>query len=437
MKPALRTPALFAVMALLLIAVGVGQSWVVSLSILNLCLISAIMALGLNMQWGYAGLLNVGVMGFAALGGLAGVLISQPPVADAWAAGGGDLGLALAVLAGVVALVVLVRRFLRKGPLRTAATVLLLVGGFFLIRTFFDPAVDAIERVDSARTGYLGGAGLPIILSWAVGGLLAAGAAWLIGKVALGLRADYFAIATLGIAEIVITVIKNEDWLGRGVKNVTGLDRPVPYEIDLQASPWFLDLVEWLGTDPIAGSSIFVKLCYAVLFVLVLMAIVWLAERALNSPWGRMMRAIRDNEDAAAAMGKDVTRRHMQIFVLGAAVMGLAGAMLTTLDGQFTPGSYQPLRFTFLIWVMVIVGGSGNNWGAVLGGFLIWFLWVEAEPAAFWLMDAITAGLPEDNLLREHLLDSAAYMRLIVMGLILLLVLRFSPRGIIPEGRRR
>ena len=73
----------------------------------------------------------------------------------------------------------------------------------------------------------------------------------------------------------------------------------------------------------------------------------------------------------------------------------------------------------------------------MLGGFLIWFLWVEAEPAAFWLMDAITAGLPEDNLLREHLLDSAAYMRLIVMGLILLLVLRFSPRGIIPEGRRR
>ena len=179
------------------------------------------------------------------------------------------------------------------------------------------------------------------------------------------------------------------------------------------------------------------KLCYAVLFALVLIAVVWLAERALNSPWGRMMRAIRDNEDAAAAMGKDVTRRHMQIFVLGAAVMGIAGAMLTTLDGQFTPGSYQPLRFTFLVWVMVIVGGSGNNWGAVFGGFLVWFVWVEAEPAGFWLMDVITAGLPEDNPLRAHLLDSAAYMRLIVMGLILLVVMRFSPRGIIPERRGR
>ena len=424
-------------MALLLAAVGFGQSWVVSLSILNLCLISAIMALGLNMQWGYAGLLNVGVMGFAALGGLAGVLVSQAPVARAWAAGGEGLGFALAIVAGAALLIVLLRRLVPKGPLRTAATAAALVAGFFLARLFFDPAVAEIERIDSARTGYLGGAGLPIVLSWAVGGLLAAGAAWLIGKVALGLRSDYFAIATLGIAEIVITVIKNEDWLGRGVKNVTGLDRPVPYEIDLQASPWFLDLVHWLGVEPIPGASIFVKLCYAALFALVLIAIVWLAERALNSPWGRMMRAIRDNETAAAAMGKDVTRRHMQIFVLGAAVMGIAGAMLTTLDGQFTPGSYQPLRFTFLIWVMVIVGGSGNNMGAVLGGFMVWFLWVEAEPAGFWLMDAITAGLSEDDPLRNHLLGSAAYMRLIVMGLILLLVMRFSPRGLIPERRGR
>ena len=437
MRLAVRNPALFAGMAMLLVAVGFGQSWAVSISILNLCLISAIMALGLNMQWGYAGLLNVGVMGFAALGGLAGVLVSQPPVVEAWAAGGQGLGFAVAVLAGIVLLIVLLRRRVPAGPVRMAATAVILIAGFFLTRIFFDPAVDAIERVDSAKTGYLGGIGLPIILSWAVGGLFAAAAAWLIGKVALGLRSDYFAIATLGISEIVIAVIKNEDWLSRGVKNVTGLGRPVPYEIDLQRSRWFLDLVDWLGADPIEGSSIFVKLCYALLFALVLMAVVWLAERALNSPWGRMMRAIRDNEDAAEAMGKDVTRCHLQIFVLGAAVMGIAGAMLTTLDGQFTPGSYQPLRFTFLVWVMVIVGGSGNNWGAVLGGFIVWFVWVEAEPAGFWLMNMVTATLAEDNPLRAHLLESAAYMRLIVMGLILLLIMRFSPRGIIPEGRRR
>ena len=385
------------------------------------------------------GLLNVGVMGFAALGGLAGVLISQSPVPEAVAAGGAGMAYALLLALGTVVLVLLVRRFMPRGNLRLAATTVLLVAGFFLVRSFFDPAVVAIERVDSAKTGYLGGAGLPIVLSWLVGGLLAGGAAWLIGKVSLGLRSDYFAIATLGISEIVIAVVKNEDWLARGVKNVTGLDRPVPYEIDLQESVWFPAMAEWLGTDPLEGSSIFVKLCYALLFALVLGVILWLAERARRSPWGRMMRAIRDNEAAAAAMGKDVTWRHLQVFVLGAAVMGIAGAMLTTLDGQFTPGSYQPLRFTFLIWVMVIVGGSGNNWGAVLGGFLVWFAWVEAEPAGLWVMEQVTAGLAEGDPLRAHLLRSAPYMRLVVMGLVLLLVLRFSPRGLIPEpgGTRR
>jgi branched-chain amino acid transport system permease protein len=127
-----------------------------------------------------------------------------------------------------------------------------------------------------------------------------------------------------------------------------------------------------------------------------------------------MMRAIRDNRDAAEAMGKDVTGRHLQIFVLGSAVVGIAGAMLTTLDGQFTPGQYNPLRFTFLIWVMVIVGGSGNNWGAVLGGFLIWFLWVEAEPVGGWLMSVMTCRhrsrrIPvRQQLVRRRALHAAA-----------------------------
>ena len=107
--------------------------------------------------------------------------------------------------------------------------------------------------------------------------------------------------------------------------------------------------------------------------------------------------------------------------------------MLTTLDGQLTPGTYQPLRFTFLIWVMVIVGGSGNNFGAVLGGFLVWFLWVEVEPVGRWLMDVVTAGMADGSWLKDHLLGSAAHMRLFTMGLVLLLVLRFSPRGLIPE----
>jgi branched-chain amino acid transport system permease protein len=272
-------------------------------------------------------------------------------------------------------------------------------------------------------------------MAWPVGGLLAAGAAWIIGKTALGLRSDYLAIATLGISEIIIAILKNEDWLSRGVKNVIGLPRPAlaGYEIDMQNDPAFIERVTTLGLDPVTASTLWVKAAYSLLFAAVLLILFWLSQKALHSPWGRMMRAIRDNEVAAEAMGKDVTSRHLQIFVLGSAICGMAGAMMVTLDGQMTPSSYQPLRFTFLIWVMVIVGGSGSNLGAVLGGFLIWWLWVMVEPMGLALMQLVTLGMSEGSALREHLLDSAAHMRLFTMGLVLLLVLRFSPRGLIPE----
>ncbi|MBT4876773.1 MAG: branched-chain amino acid ABC transporter permease, partial [Desulfobacula sp.] len=169
----------------------------------------------------------------------------------------------------------------------------------------------------------------------------------------------------------------------------------------------------------------------------VLLLIIILASLALNSPWGRMVRAIRDNEVAASAMGKNVTQRHLQIFVIGSAIAGVSGAMLATYNGQFTPGSYIPLRYTFLIWVMVIVGGSGNNLGSVVGGFLIWFLWIEAEPVGFWLADLSTSFLEKDNYLRQHLLNNAQYIRLIFMGAVLLVVMRFSPDGILPETNKK
>ncbi len=424
--------ALFAAVFAMLVLVGLMQSWTVALIILNLCLISAIMSLGVNIQWGYAGLFNFGAMGFVALGGVAAVIVSMPPVSAAWAAGGARIVAALLVATGTIAGSIFIWKFLPPGRKRWAVLIGVAGTGLFLFRFLFDPAVAAIENVNPAATGYLGGLGLPILLAWPVGGLLAAGAAWIVGKTALGLRSDYLAIATFGISEIIIIVIKNEDWLTRGVKNVVGLPRPVAYEVDLQKMDTFLAWAPRLGMDPVELSSIYVKLSYSILFAIVLIAILWLSQKALASPWGRMMRAIRDNETAAGAMGKNVTARHLQVFILGSAVCGIAGAMLTTLDGQLTPGSYQPLRFTFLIWVMVIVGGSGNNWGSILGGFVIWFLWVEVEPMGRWLMDTITADLPEDSTLRVHLVNSAAHMRLVVMGVILLLVLRFFPRGLIP-----
>jgi branched-chain amino acid transport system permease protein len=423
----------FVAIAALIIITGMVQSWNSALLILNMGLISAIMALGVNLQWGFAGLFNVGVMGFVALGGLAAVLISTDPVSEAWSAGGLPILFALAVGAGIIGATIIAYRRITATRPRVIAMVTILGLGFFLYRALLDPAVQAVEAVNPALQGNLGGLGLPIILAWPVGGLFAAGAAWIIGKAALGLRSDYLAIATLGISEIIIAILKNEDWLARGVKNVIGLDRPVPKEIDLQESAQFIERSSALGIDPVTASALFVKLNYALLFSVVLIILLAMAQLSLKSPWGRMMRAIRDNETAAAAMGKNVTNRHLQIFILGSAICGIAGAMMTTLDGQLTPGSYQPLRFTFLIWVMVIVGGSGNNFGAVLGGFLIWFLWVQVEPISQYLVTVLTAGMAEDNAVRLHMMESVAYMRLLTMGLVLLLVLRFSPRGLIPE----
>jgi branched-chain amino acid transport system permease protein len=428
-----RVALYYAAMLLVLIGVGFYQSWNVAFGIFNLCLISAIMALGVNMQWGYAGLFNVGVMGFTALGGLAAVLVSMPPVAEAWSVAGGQIALSVVSLAVTVVAIIFARRAVAK-PLKLPVTLVLMLGGYFLIGHFFIPATKAIEAIDPALSGYLGGAGLPVLIAWPIGGLVAAGAGWFIGKIALGLRADYLAIATLGISEIIIAVIKYEEWLSRGVKNVTGIPRPVPYEVDLVKQDWFLGLANWFGAeDASEAASLFVKLCYAVLFIVVLAVVMWFAERALKSPWGRMMRAIRDNRDAASAMGKDVKARHLQVFILGCAVCGIAGAMLVTLDGQLTPTSYIPLRYTFLIWVMVILGGSGNNWGAVLGGFVIWFLWVEAEPIGNWFMQTITMPLSEDSELAQHLVGGAAYTRYLLMGAILLIVMRFAPKGLIPE----
>ena len=431
-----RVPFLYTGMLLLLLLVGFGQGWSVALSILNLCLISAIMAIGINIQWGYAGLFNVGIMGFAALGGLASVIISMPAVNEARVAGGGGVLMGLLILVATVFISVLAWKKLKKRKV-LAYWFVFTTGliGYFLGRVFFVPAVNAIEAVNPSVSGYLGGFGLPILFAWPAGGLLAAGAAYVIGKVALGLRSDYLAIATLGISEIILYFLKNEEWLTRGVKNVNGLPRPVPYEIDLQEALWFQEMASDWGVAVTEASSLFVKVCYAGLFISVVVMLMYLSELALKSPWGRMMRAIRDNETAAAAMGKDVVKRHLIVFVIGSAVIGTAGAMLTTLDGQFTPLGYQPLRFTFLIWVMVIIGGSGNNWGAVLGGFFIWFFWIEAEPIGLWLIEVLTSFMDEGHWLRTSLIENAAHMRLAIVGIILLLALRYFPRGLVPEQK--
>ena len=428
---------LFLSMFILIGFVGFFQSWNLALTIFNLCIISSIMSLGINIQWGNAGIVNFGVMGFAALGGLANIIVSMPPTAKAWDAGAIYIliGIIIFILSIIFSILVWMKSRLSKKK-KYIINFLLIILGYFLMRYIIDAPIKSIEAIEPAKTGYLGGLDLPIIISWPIGGLLAALIAYFIGKISLGLRSDYLAIATLGISEIIIYILKNEDWLSRGVKNVNGLPRPVPYEIDLQSEPWVLELTKFFNIPVSEISSIIVKLSYSCIFLLILIGILLLLEIAQKSPWGRMMRAIRDNEVSANAMGKDIKTRHLQVFVIGSAIIGIAGAMLTTLDGQFTPVTYQPLRFTFLIWIMVIIGGSGNNFGSIIGGFLIWFFWVQSEPLGLWFISQITAHISDTNIIKSHLLENAAHIRLMFMGMILLITLRFAPKGLIPEVKR-
>ena len=428
---------LFLSMFILIAFVGFFQSWNLALTIFNLCIISSIMSLGINIQWGNAGIVNFGVMGFAALGGLANIIVSMPPTAKAWDAGAIYIliGIIIFILSIIFSILVWSKSGLSKKK-KYIINFLLIILGYFLMRYIIDPPIKAIEAIEPAKTGYLGGLDLPVIISWPIGGLLAALIAYVIGKISLGLRSDYLAIATLGISEIIIYILKNEDWLSRGVKNVNGLPRPVPYEIDLQSEPWVLELTKFFNIPVSEISSIIVKLSYSCIFLLILIGILLLLEIAQKSPWGRMMRAIRDNEVSANAMGKDIKTRHLQVFVIGSAIIGIAGAMLTTLDGQFTPVTYQPLRFTFLIWIMVIIGGSGNNFGSIIGGFLIWFFWVQSEPLGLWFISQITTHISDTNIIKGHLLENAAHIRLMFMGMILLITLRFAPKGLIPEVKR-
>ena len=441
----------YSIMLFLIILVGIFQSWSTALTILNYCLISAVMTMGANIQWGYAGLINFGIMGYTALGGLAVVLVSVAPVPEAWSAGGINMLLSLFLIIGIVISVKFILKKFRDKKYKNYLIALSIILGVILIRIVSSPGIEAIESVDPAKTGFLGGLGLPVLFSWIVGGLLAAGLAFIVGKIALGLRADYLAIATLLIAEIVVSIVKHEDWLARGVKNVIGLKRPVPYEIDLQNSPWFINLVEKLNQGKlnlinsvseqkdvlnqlvIDASSVYVKLCMTGLFLTVVIILLIVTQKALNSPWGRKMRAIRDNEEAAGAMGKNVVKEHLLIFILGSAIVGLAGAMMVTNDGLFTPGSYRPMRYTFVIWVMVIVGGTGNNFGAILGGFVVWFLWVEAGPMALFLINFFTTHLSDTNAFKVHLIESAPYFRFLIIGIGLLLMMRYRPKGLIPE----
>ena len=399
--------------AIFFIFLSLGSAYTVRMLVEIACY--TILALGLSIQWGYAGLFNAGVMGFVAVGGFITMLISFP-VNDAFWHSDGPRALGFFAIDVLIMTLILVAisQLHRIGVSRKLITICLIVGvltAFFVFNNSLAPVAKLIEK----EADFIGGFGLPVFVGWIIGAVVAAVVAIGIGKACLGLRSDYLAIATLGFAEIIKAILKNADWLSRGTLTVSPLPWPVPTPIELGF---------------VAARGLYLLLIIAIIAVLFI-----LLQRAYRAPWGRMVRAIRDNETAAAAMGKDVNLRRLQIFVLGSGMIGLGGAVLVTFNRIFDPSGFSPLHHTFIVWVMVLVGGSGNNLGTIFGAVAIYIIWLTSEPITLMLFElgshygSLWFGWesPPDWTLR------ALQSRVFIIGLTITLALRYIPQGMIPE----
>jgi len=314
--------------------------------------IFAILSLGLNIQWGYTGLFNIGIAGFYAVGAYTSALLSGPP------------------------------------PLALDWRV---VGGYQF------PFV----------VGLIGAMGVSGIL------------AFLIGIPTLKLKEDYLAIATIGIAEVIRLILKNEAWLTNSVWGLKNLPSPLQGPIESKISLFLVshpDFPRWLNALISKGYNWFY-----LFIVFLFIGVLYLAsERIIRSPWGRVLRAIREDEAVAAVSGKDVFWFKMQSLVLGAMMMGLAGGLYAHFAKFIDAMTFEPMFGTFIIWLMLIAGGSGNSKGAILGAFVIWAVWAATD---FMTGHTQMAGYREGAL------------RVILIGVLLEVILLIRPQGILGEEK--
>lgn len=265
------------------------------------------------------------------------------------------------------------------------------IAGFFAVGAYVTGILTAPESPN-----HLGGFDWPPLAALPIAMLISGLIAWPVGRICLGLKGDYLAMATIGIAEIIRLVFKNESWLANGTMGISTVPRP----FESLGQPW--------------GNLLFLAIVAIIVLVLYLML-----ERAWASPWGRAMRAMRDNELAAAAIGKDVVRFRLEAFVIGAMMMGLGGALSAMYFKFIGASATEPLLTTFLVWVMLIIGGSGNNKGAILGAALVWLIWSGTE--------LFTNRLPAEWITRS------SYLRALLIGVLLIVVLQRFAKGVLPE----
>jgi branched-chain amino acid transport system permease protein len=310
----------------------------------TLALIYGLLTLGLNVQYGYSGILNFGHVAFFAVGAFASALITLAP----------------------------------KGS----------------------PAY--LE----AGARYTIGLGQPFIV-----GLLAAGVAGgllalLLGVTSIRLSSHYLAIATFAMAEIFRIFLTNEVWLTRGQFGISSVPQPGKGAfISISAYPYF----------------------YLLLTVVVAAILLILTVRLTESPFGRTLRAIKGDETAARMLGKAAPRFKLRAFVVGGILAGFAGSLWTHSLGIVHVGEFVPI-VTFEVWLALLLGGVGNHRGAMLGSFLLIAI---LEGTRF------LSNVPGLTTLAQHHPSFLPSLRFVLIGLLLILVVRFFPQGILPERLRK
>ncbi|ESY86769.1 branched-chain amino acid ABC transporter permease [Mesorhizobium australicum] len=259
---------------------------------------------------------------------------------------------------------------------------------------------------DPAR---LGGFGLPILAGW-VGAMVVGGiAAALTGMATLRLRSDYLAITTFGVAVVVQLVALNAQKLTGGPFGIGFIPRPFG---GLAETPLLFNLSN-----------------LAVVCAVTLIAYLAL-EHLSRSPWGRVLKALREDERAAISLGKSARFYRVQAFAVGGAIMALAGALQAHFTGFIAPDNYLPI-LTFQVWVMLIVGGSGSNLGAVIGSVLVWGIWAGSGTLT-------SVFFPPEQQAR------AASLQIVAIGVMLCVILLMRPNGLFGDrpprtrfGKRR
>jgi branched-chain amino acid transport system permease protein len=266
------------------------------------------------------------------------------------------------------------------------------VAGFVAIGAYASALLTTPETA-----GRFGGLNLPIAIGWVGAAVIAGLSSFLIGALTIKLRADYLAIATFGVAVVVHLCALNLERLTGGPFGIGFIPRPFA---------------------SYAGEPLLFSLLNLALLALVVLVLYLGLERLLRSPWGRVLRAIREDETAALALGKSSVRFRLQAFAIGGALMGLAGAAQAHFIGFIAPDNYQP-TLTFQVWAMLIVGGSGNNRGAIAGAIVIWGVWALSS-------SAIAAVLPGEQ-------ARAASLQIVLIGVALCAILLWRPRGLLGE----